>query len=55
MLVGVERVVVLGRSGAGKTTAAAQLGQLTGIPVLTATGLPCFAPSPPTPEEPKST
>lgn len=30
----VERVVVLGRSGAGKTTAAAQLGQLLGLAIV---------------------
>ncbi len=34
MLGGVERVVVLGRGGAGKTTFAVQLGQLLGLPVL---------------------
>lgn len=34
MLVAVERVVVLGRGAAGKSTAAAQLGQLTRLPVL---------------------
>ena len=34
MLAGVERVVVLGRGGAGKTTAAQHLGELTGLPVL---------------------
>lgn len=34
MLGCVERVVVLGRGGAGKTTFAVQLGQLLGLPVL---------------------
>jgi adenylate kinase family enzyme len=30
----VERVVVMGRGGAGKSTAATRLGQLTGLPVI---------------------
>ena len=30
----VERVVVLGRGGAGKSTAAAELGRITGLPVV---------------------
>jgi hypothetical protein len=30
----VQRVVVLGRGGAGKSTAAVQLGQITGLPVI---------------------
>lgn len=30
----VERVVVLGRGGAGKSTAAVELGCLTGLPVV---------------------
>jgi adenylate kinase family enzyme len=30
----VERVVVMGRGGAGKSTAAIRLGQLTGLPVI---------------------
>ena len=30
----VQRVVVLGRGGAGKSTAAVRLGQLTGLPVI---------------------
>ena len=34
MMGGMERVVVLGRGGAGKSTAAAQLGRLTGLPVI---------------------
>lgn len=34
MLVRVERVVVLGRGGAGKTTFALQLGRVVGLPVL---------------------
>lgn len=29
-----RRVVVLGRGGAGKTTAAAELGRITGLPVI---------------------
>jgi hypothetical protein len=29
-----ERVVVLGRGGAGKSTAAVRLGQITGLPVI---------------------
>jgi adenylate kinase family enzyme len=31
---GVKRVVVLGRGGAGKSTLAARLGSLTGLPVI---------------------
>ncbi len=31
---GVERVVILGRGGAGKSTAALRLGRLTGLPVI---------------------
>ncbi|MGH9129363.1 MAG: hypothetical protein ACRDY2_10490 [Acidimicrobiales bacterium] len=34
ILVRVERVVVLGRGGAGKSVAAARLGELTGLPVI---------------------
>ncbi len=34
MLVSVERVVVLGRGWAGKSTTAVHLGQLTGLPVI---------------------
>ncbi|SDY60732.1 hypothetical protein SAMN05661080_04026 [Modestobacter sp. DSM 44400] len=34
LLVSAQRVVVLGRGGAGKTTAAVQLGRVTGLPVL---------------------
>jgi adenylate kinase family enzyme len=30
----VQRVVVLGRGGAGKSTAAVRLGQITGLPVI---------------------
>jgi adenylate kinase family enzyme len=30
----VDRVVVLGRGGAGKSTTAARLGVLTGLPVI---------------------
>ncbi len=34
ILVRVERVVVFGRVGAGKSTAAVRLGQITGLPVI---------------------
>jgi Asp/Glu/hydantoin racemase len=30
----VDRVVILGRGGAGRSTAAARLGQKTGLPVI---------------------
>ena len=34
IIASVQRVVVLGRGGAGKATAAVQLGQITGLPVI---------------------
>lgn len=34
ILVTMKRVVVLGRGGAGKSTAAVRLGQITGLPVI---------------------
>jgi adenylate kinase family enzyme len=33
-LVGAQRIVVLGPRGVGKTTAAVQLGQFTGLPII---------------------